>query len=199
MTFSMDAGTPGSVDETKNLGQVPEIGSAVDTNPTQYGAQSGVNAPPLTQYSHDLSASMIFHEQFAHWLQNPCRRSVPTPHSLTVAPFAQSSRITDPKSTASQILLYPSGQHFVHSSTDSGYGGSRPSTHSNVSQEAQEQIDFHAQSLAGSEGLHMMPFCPLHQGDRGQSQEPVQEMSAGGPCSCSSLRYHQHFPYQDSC
>lgn len=186
MTISMNLGTPGSLDETQNPGRVPEMAPAVDTNHTQCGAQSGVNAPPLMQCSHDVSASMIYHEQFAHWLHDPCRRSVPTPHSLTVAPLAQSSRITDPRATASQTLLHSSGQHFVHSSTDSGYGGSRPSTHSNASQ---KQIDFHAQSLTDSEGLHMIPFCHFHQGDGGQSQEPVQEMSAGGPCLCSSLCY----------
>jgi hypothetical protein len=157
--LSMGLGASGPSHEPQTRSGVSQMGSPADRSSVQHGLESTVNITPLMQYSHEQSASVVYHQQFEHWGEVPLPRSVSTPYSITAARFVQSSRTPGPKPSDRQNPLNGSGKHFVPSITDSGYGGSRPSTHSDGSQ---NPLDFHAQSFTESREVNGIPSCHLH-------------------------------------
>jgi hypothetical protein len=121
--FDLHQMAPGSLDAPgipRDLWMAPEV----DRSYTHHNAQSIFNTAPSVQYSHEQSASVLFHQQFELWGENLWRRSVPTPgtrYSLTFPP-GQSSRNLGRKSNARKHPFQTFERHLAPSVNDSVYG-----------------------------------------------------------------------------
>jgi hypothetical protein len=160
-----------------------QMESVADRSWERQDAQSRVHAAPLVEYSHEQSASVLYHQQFKHWEDDPWHGPVPTPGTRYSLNFTSrpSSRIVRGKSTGRKYQPRLSKRHSPPSRGDSGYGSSRAPT---LSDSSKEDVDFHPGSLNEFGGLHRSPCCHLHEPQLYESERPKPQEGPQGTTTC---------------